>query len=201
MASAATNGTADPLGTLRLLQEKDAALDQALAATRDAQAQAARARQQLEHAMLAARSEIAAANDFITTRRGAVGSEARTRLATAQQHYDAAVQLANSDPAQALQHAQYADALAQQASAIAQQDVQQWESQQGAGRGGFGGQGRGGMGNLGGLILGGILIDSILGGGRGGGGFGGDFGPGSFGGGGGGGGFGGDGGSGGGGGF
>ena len=69
---------------------------------RDAQTQARRAAEQLDQALLTARSTIAAAADFIGTRRGAVGPEARTRLAEAQRHLDAAEGMARSDPSAAL---------------------------------------------------------------------------------------------------
>jgi len=165
-------GTAtDPLAALRRLEEADAALDQALAAVRDAQLQDQRARATLDQAVLAARAEISASTDFITTRRGGVGSEARTRLAEAQRHLDYALSIAATDASTALAHAQQADALAEQANQIAQSDVSQWQSP-------TAGQQRGG--GIGGAVLGGILIDSILrgggGGGFGGGGFGGGFG-------------------------
>jgi uncharacterized membrane protein YgcG len=179
-------GRYDPLAAIRRVQEAGGRLDQALAAVRDQQQQAQRARASLEQALLAARSEISATQDFITTRRGGVGGEARTRLAEAQRHYDEAMAKAQSDPVSALSHAQHADALAEQAGQLARADVGAFSQ----GSGGFGG---GGGGGLGGLVLGGILIDSMLGGGgggfgggRGGGGFGGGrgggFGPGSFGG-------------------
>jgi TPM domain len=156
----------DPLAALRRLEEADAALDQALADVRDAQVREQRARALLDQALLAARTEISAANDFIATRRGAVGSEARTRLAEAQRHLDYAVSIAPTDPATALQHAQHADSLAEQASTLARSDVGQWESRAGMGR-------RGDGGGMAGAVLGGILIDSLL---RGGGGFGGGYG-------------------------
>jgi uncharacterized membrane protein YgcG len=182
-----TAGRYDPLAAVRRVQEAGGRLDKALAAVRDRQQQAQRARGLLEQALLAARSEISATQDFITTRRGAVGGEARTRLAEAQRHYDEAMAAAGSDPVAALSHAQRADARAEQAGQLARADVGAFSQ-----GGGFGG-GSGG-GGLGGLVLGGILIDSMLGGGGGGfgrrgggfggGGRGGGLGPGSFGGGG-----------------
>ena len=90
---------------------------------------------------------VAAAEDFITTRRGAIGAEARTRLAEAQRH----LQLAGGDdPVAALREAQQADAMAQQALRAARSDVDRW---QGGSSGGAGGLGV----DLGSLVLGGIL--------------------------------------------
>jgi tetratricopeptide (TPR) repeat protein len=178
-------GRFDPIASIRRIEEADGGLDQALAGVRDRQQRAQRARASLEQAVLAARSEISATHDFITTRRGAVGGEARTRLAEAQRQLDQAMHLAESDPESALARAQQADALAEQAGQLARADVGAYSTPGGGGM--FGGGG----GGLGGAILGGILIDSMLGGGRRGG-FGGGFGggggfgraPGSFGGGG-----------------
>jgi hypothetical protein len=133
----------------------------------------------LDQALLAARSSFSAASDFLATRRGAVGSEARTRLVEAQRHLEQAMALSEQDPTQALREAQYADQLAQLALQLTQSDVEQWSSPYGPGRGG--GYGRGGGIDLGSLVLGGILIGG--GGGFGGrGGFGGGWSPGSFGG-------------------
>ncbi len=130
---------------------------------------------------------MSAAADFISTRRGAVGAEARTRLSEAQRHLEAAQQLAESDPSKALQHAQSATQLASRALWAAQADVNRYQDNQRPPSGGVTGSG----GNAAGAILGGILIDSMLRGGfggrggnwggRGGGGWGGP-GPGSFGG-------------------
>jgi hypothetical protein len=160
-------GRYDPLAALRRVQEAGSGLDQALTAVRDQQQQAARARASLEQALLAARSEISAAQDFITTRRGGVGGEARTRLVEAQRHYDEAMATVESDPVSALSHARQADALAEQAAQLARADVGAFSQSSG-----YGGGGRGGLADL---VLGGILIDSMLGG-RAGGGFGGGFG-------------------------
>jgi hypothetical protein len=198
--SPADGGLPDPMAALRQLEEADIALEQALGVARDADQRARRASASLDQALLTARSGIAAAGDFISTRRGAVGPEARTRLAEAQRHLDLAVAQGRTDPVGALREAQQADALAQQALQRAQSDVSGWGGGYGPGGygggygpGGFGGGygGRGGV-DLGALVLGGILFG---GGGRGAGGYGGGYGGGSRGGFGGGGSFGGGGGS------
>ncbi|WP_324275756.1 hypothetical protein [Blastococcus brunescens] len=165
----------DPLAALRQLEEADIALEQALSVARDAQTQMRRAAAALDQALSTARSTIAAAADFISTRRGAVGPEARTRLAEAQRHLDVAVDMGRDDPVTALREAHQATTLAQSALDRAQDDVSTWSGGYGGGPGGFGGgygggYRRGGV-DLGSLVLGGIL----LGGGRGGG-FGGGFG-------------------------
>src|SRR3954452_25307401 len=127
----------DPLTALRHLEEGDLALEQALSVARDARTQARRAAELLEQALLTAGATTAAAADFISPRRGAVGPEARTRLAEAQRHLDAAEGMARQDPAAALTEARDADRLAQYALEVAQRDVGQWSQQ--TGYGGYGG--------------------------------------------------------------
>ncbi|MCX4527861.1 MULTISPECIES: TPM domain-containing protein [unclassified Streptomyces] len=180
-------GRYDPLDALRRTEEADAALDDALAGARERESGRQRAAALLDQALLSARSAIGAATDYVTTSRGAVGSQARTRLAEAQRHLERSVSLAGSDPAGALAEAQQADALARQAQQLAEQDVRGYRDQ-------YAGGGRQQGGGMGGAVLGGIILGEILrggGGGRGGGGFGGGGfgggggpGPGSFGGGG-----------------
>jgi hypothetical protein len=176
---AMAGGLPDPLTALRRLEEADLALEQALAVARDAQTRARRAAAALDQTLLRARSTVAAAADFVATRRGAVGPEARTRLAEAQRHLDAAVGTGGVDAEAALREAQLADQLAQQALQYAQSDVASWSSGHGGGGyggGGYGapgygpgyGGGRGGV-DLGSLVLGGILAGGMRGGGFGGG--------------------------------
>ncbi|SFI40621.1 MULTISPECIES: TPM domain-containing protein [Microbacterium] len=184
-----------PLGALAALEAANTEIDTLLAGVRDAQAQAQRASQLLGQQLMQAQAQVSAAEDFITSRRGAIGAEARTRLAEAGASLMQAQQLAASDPAQALQYAQRANDLAGQAIQYAQNDVGAFSG----GGGLLGGGNSGGGGNMMGAVLGGIVINSLLGGGGGGifgggggrggggfggGGFGGGIGPGSFGGGG-----------------
>ncbi|MFF3953324.1 TPM domain-containing protein [Streptomyces sp. NPDC001890] len=183
-------GPYDPIDALRRVEEADAALDAALAGVRERDQGDRRALALLDGAVLTARSAIAAAADFITTNRGAVGSQARTRLAEAQRRLDRSRELAGSkDPQGALTEAQQADALAGQARSLAEQDVRAYGNRTGPG----GARGTGG--GVGGAVLGGIILGGLLGGGGGrgggvhgggfgGGGHGGAAGPGSFGGGG-----------------
>ncbi|TWG82669.1 Beta-propeller domains of methanol dehydrogenase type [Cellulosimicrobium cellulans J34] len=168
----------DPLAALRRLTEAEAALDAALAPFRERAEQAARANALLRDTLARVDSQVRATNDFIETRRGAVGPEARTRLSEAIRLLGEARALQPTDPVAALERAQQADAQAQSAAQRAQQDASSWQSSQG-GSGMFGG---GGGSNVSGMVLGGILLDSILRGG-GGGGRSGGFGGGSFGGG------------------
>ncbi|WP_104042369.1 TPM domain-containing protein [Arthrobacter sp. ZGTC412] len=183
-------GKIDPIATLQRVETAHQSLDQALSGVRDQQEQARRAQASLQQTIMSAQAQISATSDYITARRGGVGTEARTRLAESQRNLDYALSIARTDPVTALTYAQQAHALAAQAAQLAQADVDHFDgyANQGYGRGGMFGGGGGG-GGLGGAILGGILINSILNGGGGGGwggghgDGGGDFGGGDFGGG------------------
>ncbi|MBA3338815.1 MAG: TPM domain-containing protein, partial [Geodermatophilaceae bacterium] len=178
--SPAPHALPDPLTALRRLTEADLALDEALGSAREATAQAQHIERSLDQAMLTAQASLAAAGDFITTRRGAIGSAARTRLAEGERHLDEAMRLSTTDPVSAVREAQYADSLGQQALQSAHDDVGRSVGGAGfgPGGGGFSGRGYGGRGgaDLGSLILGGILFGGGRGGGFGGGGFGGGLG-------------------------
>jgi hypothetical protein len=169
----------DPIAANARLAQANAEIDAAIASTRSAAEQAARAQALLQRSVDSARVHVQTAEDYVTARRGAVGTEARTRLATAAQLLAQAQ--TGSDAAIALQSAQQSERLAAEALSLARRDVEGFGGAGGA-QGGFGGQG----GNVMGAVLGGILIDSMLGGGSRGrgrsGGFGGGFGGGGFGG-------------------
>jgi len=189
-----------PIAALQALEAANRQIDAVIAGVRDAAAKAQRAQQVLGQIMLQARAQVSAAEDYITARRGAVGAEARTRLAEAGASLVQAQHLQATDPERALQYAQRADQLAGQALQYSQSDVGAFDGG-GFGGGVFGGQGGGGGGGGGmlGAVLGGIVLNSVLSGGRSSGGLGGvlggglgggmgrlpgGFGPGSFGGGG-----------------
>lgn len=162
-------GKIDPIATLQRVETAHQSLDQSLTGIRDQQEQARRAQASLQQSIMSAQAQISATSDYITARRGGVGTEARTRLAESQRNLDYALSISRTDPVTALTYAQQAHALAAQAAQLAQSDVNQFDGGgQGYGRGGMFGGGGGG-GGLGGAILGGILINSILNGGGGGG--------------------------------
>ncbi|WP_284699703.1 TPM domain-containing protein [Actinoplanes solisilvae] len=156
----------DPVEAVARLQGADAVLDAALAEARDVAERLAHDRSLLAQELPVARAEVAATNDFITTRRGAVGSGARATLSEALRHLSVAESLAGSDPATALAEARQARQLAARAGQEANLDVNRW----GGGGGGWGGgSGRPGgfdAGAFAGAVLGGILAG---GGGRSGG--------------------------------
>ena len=187
--AAVAAGTYDPLAVRRALEESDTALESALVPQRTAEEARLRAEALLASQTDAARASIQAADDFIRTRRGGIGADARTRLAEAQRQF-AAAQAPALDPTSALEGMQAADRLADESLAMAQRDEAHYQnSQQRTGGGGT---------SITDIMLGGILIDAMSRGGSrgqgggggfptaGGGGFpssGGGRGPGSFGGG------------------
>ncbi|WP_348787102.1 TPM domain-containing protein [Leifsonia sp. NPDC080035] len=192
-------GRVNPLEIAQRLDAANRSIDGVLQGVRDARAQQQRAASALQQTLVTAKAHVSACEDFITARRGAVGAEARTRLAEAGRLVAQAEQTATTDPVAALAQAQRAAQLADQATQLAQQDVGGFQPQTGGIGGMFGGSGGGSTSGAIGAILGGILIDSVLRGGGGGGGWsgggggwggggggrgGGGFSPGSFGGGG-----------------
>ncbi|MFD4460160.1 TPM domain-containing protein [Nocardia sp. NPDC058480] len=183
------NADSDPLGTFHDAVTADAELDRAIAAASDRKLAVEDLRRRLDRTLTDASARIDAASSFITTRRGGVDAEARTRLSEAQRHLDEARALAGSDLDRALVSAQTAADLGGRAMQQAQASVQAWETR----------QPMSGGGSQTGAVLGGILLNELLrgtmsggsrrggfgGGGFGGGGFGGGGGgyrPGSFGG-------------------
>ncbi|MFB7884106.1 TPM domain-containing protein [Microbacterium sp. NPDC056057] len=165
-ARAQLSGTAKrPLAALQSLEAANAQIDSLVQGVRDAEAQAQRARQMVGQVMMQAQAQVSAAEDYITARRGAVGAQARTRLAEAGASLARAQALQSSDPQQAMQQAQRADQLAGQAIQLAQNDVGAFDGGMG---GMFGGGQQGGQsgGGMLGAVLGGIVLNSVLSGGR-----------------------------------
>ncbi|MGX5696574.1 TPM domain-containing protein [Agromyces soli] len=164
--AAATPGR-DPLALKARLDQANGAIDQAVAGARDAVARAERAAAQLQRAVASAKARISAAEDYIVARRGAIGPEARTRLAEAGRLAVEAETGAAADPVAALATAQHAERLADDALRLARTNVGDFGDQYG--EGGFGdwaGPSRpaNGNGDVFGALLGGILIDDLLGG-------------------------------------
>ena len=166
----------DPLAAQARIEQLNTEIDAAIAGVRDAAAQRARAEAQLGRTLATTRAQVGAAEDYVVARRGAVGAEARTRLAEAGRLLAEAEAQAAVDTGAALATAQRAESLARTAMSLAQQDVGGYGGYGGGYGGAYGGARGGGGGDLFGAVLGGILINSALGGG---GGFGGGFGGGS----------------------
>jgi uncharacterized membrane protein YgcG/BMFP domain-containing protein YqiC len=143
--------------------------DDILATLRTAAEQSARDAARLDASIKAAQATLTRATDFIATRRGAVGTEGRTRLAEAQRHLTQAVAAGATDPVGGTHEADEATGLANAAYQAAQDDYGRYDDPwHGGGRGGgTGGAGIGG--NIAGAIIGGIIGSMLSGGGRGGG--------------------------------
>ncbi|MFW0793092.1 TPM domain-containing protein [Gordonia sp. CPCC 205515] len=164
LSNARTGFAADPLGTFTALVDADAELDDALDAARSASAERTRRTELLTAAITSAQGKVTAASDFIATRRGAVGSQARTRLSEAERLLQQAQAVAGTEPANATELARRSGTLADQALMAAQGDVVQWQQTQ---------QRPTQSSGVGGAVLTGILVDSFLRGSMRGGGFGG----------------------------
>lgn len=155
-------GPGDPLDRLARLQAVDAQLDELLLGLQTERERRAGAQAMLEQAILVARSDVAAAEDFITTRRGAIGSRARTMQAEASRQLGKAMSLAPADPTAALEAARQASGYARAAQQQANSDLRGF----GGGLGGMSGGGAVGGGALGGLlgaVLGGLAAQSMSG--------------------------------------
>ncbi|MCC3776771.1 TPM domain-containing protein [Streptomyces sp. UNOB3_S3] len=131
---AMANGPYDPREVLRLLDE---------AVTGEARA---------ARTVMAARAEVSAARDYISTHRGAVGCRARTRLTEAERHIGLC---GDDDVAAAVAEATRAMALAQQARALAEDDVLTYGAYDDAGT-------PPPARALGGALLGGIILAGLL---------------------------------------
>ncbi len=111
----------DPLATLEILRAANAELDSSMAGARNQQRRLDGARTALVGALVGARSQLATTRDYITTRRGGVGAEARTRLAEAERLLTMAE--AQSDPVAALDLARSSSTYSRDADALARYDL------------------------------------------------------------------------------
>lgn len=154
VAVAQSSGTADPLGAFTQLTKADADLDRLLATATEEREAAERMSRAFDQALFSAQSRVRAVSDFIDTRRGSVGPEARTRLSEAVRQLEAAQAKRTSNVAEAIAHANGAAMLADQAQTLAHTDVSNAQRTYSNYRGGGGGNT--------GAILGGIIIGNIL---------------------------------------
>jgi hypothetical protein len=111
----------DPAASIDRLQASIAALDTALASARNQAQRLEHARTALTGALLTARSQIATTKDFVTSRRGGIGADARTRLAEAERLL--AIAEAEADPVTALDTARSSATYSRDADALARYDV------------------------------------------------------------------------------
>jgi TPM domain len=169
VADAEKNGSTDPLGAFTRLTKADADLDRLLASVAEERQAAERLNRAFDQALFAAQSRVRGVSDFIDTRRGSIGPEARTRLAEAVRHLQAAQDKRGTNLNEAIAHANGAALLAGQAQSLASDDVRAAQRTYTSGWGG-GGSGSDMGGVIGGIIIGNILSGAMRGG------FGGGFG-------------------------
>ncbi|WP_188033733.1 MULTISPECIES: TPM domain-containing protein [unclassified Leucobacter] len=152
----------DPVSALAAAAAANVQIDAAIGSARENSERTRRTEAARDGALVAARAEVLNAEQFIATRRGAIGATARTRLSEAQRQLQLAEQLAQQDPARSYEAAQQAIQYARAASQLADNDVSGWG-------GGMGG-GSGANSNLGTAVLGGVIGTLLSGGGGSGGG-------------------------------
>ena len=152
--SARGNGSTDPLGAFARLTKADTDLTRRLAALAEEQATEERLNRAYEQALFTAESRVRAVSEYIDTRRGSIGPEARTRLAEAKRQLQAAHDTQATDLLEATAYANGASAWAANAQALANGDVQ--SAQRAYSR-------RGGDDT--GALIGGIIISDLLRGG------------------------------------
>jgi len=163
VTAAQSTGAADPLGAFTQLTQADADLDRLLAGVAEEREAAERLSRSYEAALFTAQSRVRSVSDYIDTRRGSVGPEARTRLNEAMRQLEAAQAKSKTNITEAIAHANGAALLAAQAQQLANDDVQagqrQYQARYGGGR----------QSDMGAMV-GGIILGNILTGGGGGGG-------------------------------
>jgi hypothetical protein len=157
VSAAQTSGAADPLGAFTQLTQADADLDRLLATAAEERDAAERLNRSYEQALFTAQSRVRSVSDYIDTRRGSIGPEARTRLNEAVRQLEAAESKKKANITEAIAHANGAAMLAAQAQQLANDDVQAGQRQYQASY-------RGGQSNMGAMI-GGIILGNILTGG------------------------------------
>ncbi|GAB3026668.1 TPM domain-containing protein [Mycobacterium bourgelatii] len=147
-------GSTDPLDAFARLTKAEADLNQLLATLAQERADRERLNRSFEQALFTAESRVRAVSEYIDTRRGSVGPEARTRLAEAKRQLEAAREKKATNLTEAIAYANNASALAANAQSLANADVmaaQRAYSYRG--------------GDNTGAVLGGIIIGDLLSGG------------------------------------
>lgn len=162
VSAAQTNGSTDPLGTFTQLTQADADLDRLLATVTEEREASDRLERSYEQALATAESRVRSVSDYIDTRRGSIGPEARTRLNEAVRQLEAAESKRETAIDEAIKHANGASMLAAQAQQLANDDVQAGQRQYQVS---YGGRRQSDMG----AMVGGIILGNILTGGMGGG--------------------------------
>lgn len=169
VTAAQTDGSADPLGAFTQLTQADADLDRLLASVVEERETSERLGRSFDQALFTAQSRVRSVSDYIDTRRGSVGPEARTRLNEAVRQLEAAQAKQKTNITEAIAHANGASMLAARAQQLANTDVQSAQRTYMNHYGGVGGSSNMGA-VIGGIILGNILSGGMRGGFGGGGG-------------------------------
>jgi uncharacterized membrane protein YgcG/BMFP domain-containing protein YqiC len=162
VADAQSTGATDPLGAFTKLTQADAELDRLLATIAEEREATERLSRAYDQALFTAQSRVKGVSDFIDTRRGSIGPEARTRLAEAVRQLQAAQDKRSVNLNEAIAHANGASMLAAQAQEMANADVR---AAQRAYAGQYGNTGGSNMGAvIGGIVIGNILSGALRGG-------------------------------------
>src|SRR5690606_17489721 len=135
----------DPLAALQRLEAAESAIDEALADARGEEEHRRKAAQQVGDRLDRLDASLRRVSTYISTHRGSVGHEARTRSSEAQRLADEARTVAQSDPAAAMRGVTQAERRLADAQNLAQRDVDRFNPWGGGfGGGGYGGR-RGGV--------------------------------------------------------
>jgi uncharacterized membrane protein YgcG/predicted nucleic acid-binding Zn-ribbon protein len=170
VADAQSTGATDPLGAFTKLTQADAELDRLLASIAEEREATERLSRAFDQALLTAQSRVRGVSDYIDTRRGSIGPEARTRLAEAVRQLQAAQDTKSANLNEAIAHANGASMLAAQAQEMANADVRAAQRSYTGHYGSTSGSNMGAI--IGGIVIGNILSGALrggLGGGLGGG--------------------------------
>ncbi|MDT7796521.1 MAG: hypothetical protein QOD59_5962 [Mycobacterium sp.] len=162
VADAQSTGTTDPLGAFTKLTKADAELDRLLASIAEEREAAERLSRTYDQALFTAQSRVRGVSDYIDTRRGTIGPEARTRLAEAVRQLQAAQDTRSVNLNEAIAHANGASMLAAQAQEMANADVVAAQRSYAGRYGSTSGSNMGAV--IGGIVIGNILSGALRGG-------------------------------------
>ncbi|MDT7761178.1 MAG: hypothetical protein QOC63_598 [Mycobacterium sp.] len=162
VADAQSTGAADPLGAFTKLTHADAELDRLLASIAEEHEATERLSRAFDQALFTAQSRVRGVSDYIDTRRGSIGPEARTRLSEAVRQLQAAQDTKSANLNEALTHANGASMLAAQAQEMANADVLAAQRTYTGRYGNTSGSNMGAV--IGGIVIGNVLSGALRGG-------------------------------------
>jgi uncharacterized membrane protein YgcG len=162
VADAQSTGSTDPLGAFTKLTKADAELDRLLASIAEEREATERLSRTYDQSLFTAQSRVRGVSDYIDTRRGTIGPEARTRLAEAVRQLQAAQDTRSANLNEAIAHANGASMLAAQAQEMANADVVAAQRSYAGRYGGTSGSNMGAV--IGGIVIGNILSGALRGG-------------------------------------